>query len=665
VSAPAPHHPAGGPAGAPAGARIRRGVVFAAALAAALGGLLQLVWHFRIFLARAGFPLDLEWMEGGTLLHARRLAAGQTVYVEPSVDFVPFFYTPLYPAVVALLSKVLPEGYLLARAVSIASFAGALVLLGAAAARQVEWTSRPARAAAVGIGLGGAGVVAAGFAFAGAFYDLVRADSLLLALEALALYLAYVGRSWKSAAFAGLAIALAFFTKQTASIIGVCVGLGLLVASWRRGLVYGVAAAVPLALGLWLLNVTSDGWFWRYVFEGHQSHEFRWRLAFVETPPRILRHAWPLYTALVLATVGLALARRLRREDAIVWLTALGGTAAALVGFGTQWAFDNAFIPAIYFPAFAAAALGGRLAVHGAESNRGGAVAVAALSAVALAAAALRVGPPDFDRWVPGSRDRAAAGRLIETLRALPGELFIPFHPYYAVLVGKRPYVHRMGVWDVASFYGRPRGLDEAIATGRFDHVVLDWKSQPWEWPGIDAQYRPVHELREGEDSVRMFSGAETSPRTLLARSRPAPPLPPGGRRLFDFEGPGWGGFSAQGEAFGPGPAPAGDGLFGAGAADSGRAGPAATGTLRSPPFRLTGTRLRLVLRGPADPGLRVLLLDGPAAPRSASPAGGAAQAVEWDVAELAGREVVLQIEDRSAAAGVAVDEVVELGVAP
>ena len=65
-----------------------------------------------------------------------------------------------------------------------------------------------------------------------------RADSLLLALEALSLWLILRGDTWKSAALAGLAIALAFFSKQTASIIGVGLGLGLLVVNWRRGLVY-------------------------------------------------------------------------------------------------------------------------------------------------------------------------------------------------------------------------------------------------------------------------------------------------------------------------------------------------------------------------------------------------------------------------------------------
>ena len=110
---------------------------------------------------------------------------------------------------------------------------------------------------------------------------------------------------------------------------------------------------------------------------------------------------------------------------------------------------------------------------------------------------------------------------MLDELRALPEPLFIPFHPYYSVLVGKRPYVHRMGVRDVEASLGRPKGLDQAILNQAFAAVVLDWKSFPGEWPNLDRRYRGVREFVEGVDSVRTFAGAQTSPRTLLL------PIPP------------------------------------------------------------------------------------------------------------------------------------------
>jgi hypothetical protein len=69
----------------------------------------------------------------------------------------------------------------------------------------------------------------------------------------------------EASAAAGLVSAAAFFSKQTASIIGVGLGVGLLIANRRRGLVYGAAAAAALAAAVGLLVKSSDGWFWTYL----------------------------------------------------------------------------------------------------------------------------------------------------------------------------------------------------------------------------------------------------------------------------------------------------------------------------------------------------------------------------------------------------------------
>ncbi len=503
--------------------------------------LVQLGWHARLFAGRATYPLDLEWMEGGVLLHAQRLAQGKGVYVPPSVDFIPFLYTPLYPALLAVLSFVLPLGYTLGRVVSLVAFAVALAMIGLACAGEAEGRAR--RTLAVAAGVAGVGAVVASFGFTGYFYDLVRADSLLLAFEGTALWLALRGRTWKSAALAGLLIALGFFAKQTATVVGIGLGVGLLVASWRRGLAYGLAAAAVLAAGIGLLVTTSRGWFWTYIFKLHQSHAFRKDAVTDVAWPFTQQYAWPLFLALLLATAGLALSRKLRREDAILWAAALAGEVAALVGFGTQWADANAFIPAIYFPAFAAVVLLTRLARVAMDGRKWGAVTVAMVAALLLGSQSLHTlapSPVRGPRWapvllgwpslsralpalaatVPSAQDRGAAARLLDELRALPGPLFIPFHPYYGVLAGKEPFLHRMGVHDVQAALGRPHGLDQAIAEQRFAAIVLDWKSYPGEWPGLEQRYRLASELREGSSSVRMFAGAQTSPNRIYLPRR-------------------------------------------------------------------------------------------------------------------------------------------------
>jgi hypothetical protein len=659
--------------------KILPALLVAAVLVAALPALLQLGWHARIFAGRAGYPLDLEWMEGGMLMHAQRIAQGKGIYVEPSLDFIPFLYTPLYSGLLALLSFVFPLGYLLGRIVSILAFGIALAFIVVCSVDEAE--TRERRLLAILLGIGGAGAVASSFAFTGYFYDLVRSDSLLLALEALALWLALRGKGWKSAALAGALIALGFFAKQTATILGLGIGGGLLVANWRRGMVYGATAAAVLVAGIGLLVKTSHGWFWTYIFKLHQSHAFRTEAIKVIAWPFTQQFAWPIFVALILATVGLALSHKLRRSDAILWAAALAGETAALVGFGTQWADANAFIPAVFFPAFAAAVLSARLLDVALAGRKWGALLVAATVALLIGAQSLHTATPKpvqngrltpiLTGWpklgsallsvstaVPSARDRAAAKRLLDELRALPSPLFIPFHTYYAVLVGKQPFVHRMGVRDVEAALGRPKGLDAAIDNQYFPAIVLDWKSFPGEWPNLDRRYHVVHEFVEGTDSVRMFAGAQTSPRTLLVPTLPAPPIPPGGRRLFDFESRSFDGFSVEGEAFGRTPAPAPAGMYGLAAADSSSGGLPAKGVLRSQPFVIDAANLRFALAGSADPDLRVSLREGETTLVSATP-NGSPHLVAWNTSELVGKTVELVVEDNSTTGALAVDEVV------
>ena len=619
---------------------------------------MQLGWHLRLFAGRAGFPLDLEWMEGGMLVHAQRIAAGQGIYVKPSLDFVPYLYTPLYPALLALLSLLFPLGYLLGRLVSLLAFFSALVLLGAMRCGRSTRLARGRRLLAATVGLVGAAAVAAAFAFTGGFFDLVRSDSLLLALEALALWLVLRGSTWKSAAAAGMVMAAAFFSKQTAGVVGVGLGVGLLIVDWRRALVYGGAAAAALAAGIGLLVKTSDGWFWTYIFKLHQSHGYRWAVVVASVLPDTLKQLWPVFAALIVATVALAWTRKLRRTDIILWAVAIAGEVAAAVGFATQWAFSNAYIPAVFFPVLAASVLSARLLLHALDRRSWLSAVPTCAVMLALAWQNQHIPRPTRKAFVPQSADYVAAARLLERLRSVPGDLFIPFHTYYGALVGKRTFVHRMGIWDVSPALGRPKGLDQALQEQLFSAIVLDWKARPGEFPFVDSRYHVWQQLREGVDSVRMFAGAETSPSALLVPTLAPPPVPAEGRRFADFETGTWQIFVAEGQAFGSGPAPAPPGMYGRFAADSTRLGPAAQGTLRSAPFIVDQSHLRLVLSGPADPGLRVALLDQGEAVRTASPSG-STNVVDWDTSELVGRSVVLLAEDRSATGGLAFDEVV------
>ncbi|MGZ3443747.1 MAG: hypothetical protein ACXVDD_29705, partial [Polyangia bacterium] len=488
---------------------------FALALAAWFVALL--LW---VFWRRFAFPYDLEWMEGGMLAHALRLANGQPIYARPSVDFIPYLYTPGYPAAVFVLGKIFGIGYKLGRFISLAGFF-AVVVLGYVYARR-EGGSRAAAACAITIIFGA-------WVPTGTFYDLARPDSLFMGLVTAGLLVGWWKRhSWTGGVAAALLLIAAFFVKQTAAPFMLALGLALLLAVPRTALVYGATLAVVGLPSLWLANRVSDGWFWTYVSVLHRKHDFFPARAFLGTPGRL---ALVLGPSILL--VPWALARR--RTPGLVYATfiAVAGIGAACTSFGTQWAFTNAFMPGVMLPAIAIGVAAGRLLDDTREAPprlRPAAVyLLLALSIVTSPGGLLPVAgrilpeswqvdalkkPTGYDPriFLPTERDRTAGDALIARMRATDGEILIPFHPFYAHLAGKRTYLHRMGVLDIGrAGMGAPVGLAEAIAAHKFALVVMDDKVEGnWQtWPNLLTEYRMAGTIV----GPRVVSGATTEPR--------------------------------------------------------------------------------------------------------------------------------------------------------
>jgi hypothetical protein len=510
---------------------------------AALGALGALGW---VVARRIAYPYDLEWMEGGMLCHALRLLQGQSIYVPPSVDFIPHLYTPLYPMLLAALGKLTGDvGYLSARAVSVTAFAAALLLAGAWAYR--EGGSRAAALCAMAL-------PAVTFPQTGGFFDLARADSLNLLLTALGAAVAFYGRGRHLLmAVAALLLVAGFFAKQTAAPLIVCVAAAMLVTRRRTVLTFAAVGIASFALGVYLQNRASDGWFWTYIFRLHQGHAFFFRRAFIDTPRGLLGLLGPALLVTAWAGLAQALGRQSEHNGPgllyLLWL-GLGGMVTACVAFGTQWAHTNAFIPGVYFPAIAIGAAAGRLVKRPAQAPRsarppqsggravppsGGpgrgrqrqarALRESLVWVLLLATLIARGRELHPAAHVPTAADRAAGELVIAELRSAPGEVLVPFHPFYAHLAGKRTYLHRMGVWDVRGTVAGPvRGLVAALQQQQFSRIIFDDKvEQTWgDWPDVLVRYQIVRRLR----GPRTFEGAQTSPALILAPLPPPPPEP-------------------------------------------------------------------------------------------------------------------------------------------
>ena len=210
-------------------------------------------------------------MEGSIVDHVRRVLVGEPIYGPPSVEFVPYIYTPLYYYVSALPSLVFGPGLFSLRIVSILSIIGCFAAIFFLVRRETSSNF---------YGYLSASLFAATFSLSGSWFDLARVDSLFLVLILLGIYLLRRSESWITDALAGAVFALSFLTKQTGLVIALPFVLYMIVtrSSWQRyagaGTLFGI-----LIISTIVLNALSEGWYLFYVFELPREHDLlAWKI---------------------------------------------------------------------------------------------------------------------------------------------------------------------------------------------------------------------------------------------------------------------------------------------------------------------------------------------------------------------------------------------------
>jgi len=282
-------------------------------------------------------------------------------------------------------------------------------------------------------------------------------------------YLLRVASGSASLLLAGVAFWLAYLTKQTALIILLPVVVAAFV-HWRgRGVFLLAGVLVPLLVGNWLLDHTTGGWFSYYAFTLPRNHALYppmwvgfWRedvlpklspalalalLAVCWREPG--RDRWPalLYPALALGALAAAWSSRLHVGGYLNVLLPLHAVLALLA-------------PMALSRSFAAARWRG--VVH-------------ALCALQFA---LLLYHPSI--YLPRPGDAAAGKKLLATLAAVKGDVFVPDHGYLAPRVGKPSFAHGMAIYDVERGDPGPvwqrfaQELREAVQGQRFSAIVLD-----------------------------------------------------------------------------------------------------------------------------------------------------------------------------------------------
>ena len=471
----------------------------------ALCSLFYLGAYLYIALSRITYPFEIEWMEGGSVDHVRRILLGQPLYVEPSLDFVPYIYTPFYYYVSAFFSKIFGLGFFSLRLVSLLSSLGIIGILY----RIVFLETNDHSSSFIASGL-----FAATFRLSGAWMDICRVDSFFLFLFLLGFYFLFYRKKLSDTAIGTVLIFLSFLTKQSALMMALPLPFALLTHSKKKSGLFILLLLTLIGSSTLLMDQLSQGWYSYYVFKLPKLHAW---------VPETYINYWKYDlggTFLLASVIGLAGFLFGNSEDRS-WKDHLHLKALFLGALGASWfsrlhsgGYDNVLIPAYFAITLLACCFDSR-------SFR-----LKSILNIFLLIQFLLLYYP-IKKQIPTQADVSAGYAFIEQIKNLPEkDVYIPFHPYFSILAGKeKAGAQLMAINDILRVSDHPEKIKfyQSIRRDLFNHtrqtIVLD---NDWFPQELDQNYYRGNELFMGSSRFLPLTGAMTRPRWIY-RLRESP----------------------------------------------------------------------------------------------------------------------------------------------
>lgn len=490
-----------------------------------MSAVLYVVVFCVIVVSRISYPYELEWMEGGSVDHVKRILSGLQLYVEPDLQFVPFIYTPVYFYVSALFSKLLGIGFFPLRMVSFLSSLGCLMILFLFVRRETN---------SLECGTLSVGLYAATFRMSGSWLDIARVDSLFMLFLLSGIYLLRSKPSNANLVLAGILTSLSFLTKQSALFVAIPLSIYCLLclpklARWVYPGTFLFLTGSTTLLFQWI----SGGWYYYYIFDLPSQHSFIWEMMYTFWTEDILSH---LSVALAVSLLFLAYKVYQKRYDdfAFFFLLFVGMVGSSWLSRLHSGGYNN-----VLLPAYAVLALYFSLGVHillpsicskssddktrrihsGSYFGLRESVLYQYFTIILciLFFASLFYNPLDD---VPGKADVDAGDAFVRSLKDIEGEVLVLSHGFLPSLAGKKTHAHAMAMFDVL------RGTDQSVANKLRNTIENALQSKQFEAIILDSAFMFAQDVfeenyvleRELFDNERVFwsvTGARTRPNEL------------------------------------------------------------------------------------------------------------------------------------------------------
>lgn len=447
--------------------------------------IIYIILFIYVALSRINFTFELNWMEGGIVAVVERILDGNPIYAEPSLEYVPFIYTPLYYILAAFVAEVTGPGFTALRLVSLISSLCCLVIIYLFVCRETK--SRYS-------GFISAGLFAAFYNVSDSWLDIGRNDPLNLFVLLLALYIVRFFRNNMSYVFAGILLFLAFFTKQS-SLIVIIFLLGYAIIFNRKALLpVMVTTLVLLAGSTILMDRNSDGWYSYFVFELPFNHDITLSYIALFWTEELFR--------ICMVPIGLIIFNLYLNFQSVRgnpgWRFNLFA-AAGMISMAWFLRIHSGSGMNALLPALAIIAILFGISVNDLLSRSTHKLNVNSIKFITIAYFLILLqfmlliyNPLTL---IPSSADRAAGNNIVENIREINGDIFIPSHGYLAKKAGKKQYAHTMAIYDVLRSNddrtSKKLGeeIKQAFSKKEYTAAVYNYINSPFRSFDVDTNY--------------------------------------------------------------------------------------------------------------------------------------------------------------------------------
>ncbi|MGE0753923.1 MAG: ArnT family glycosyltransferase [Alphaproteobacteria bacterium] len=456
---------------------------------ACLGFAVWFAWcFFKISSISLFYPFPLEWMEGHTIDIMQRIVDGKPFYTEPTLEYVPYIYTPYYFYVSAFVSLFTGVDFLAARLVSV------LCTLGTGGLLYV-WIRKEGGSWLMG--LVAAGLFLATYKISGRWFDVSRVDTMYLLFMAGGLYVFQYSKNRMDSVLAGALFAFAFFTKQSAPLALFPAFIAALLIDRRHAIRTAAVTGLLILVGSAWFEYISGGWYSFYIYDVPTGHKNDMRQVSLFWKRDLI----PICAAMmILSTATLLLLARTNWRTGL-WYTGilLGFVGSAYLSRIHSYGHVNVLIPAHF--AFVLLAMVGAVRMHAIYPK----VNVILMAGLVAQFYVLLYDPA---KLIPTPSAEEKGWKFVDQIKKIDGKVLFSELQFIQTRAGKQSYSIGMAGFDIMrAELGEKNSIRTAyvehiknrLAVKEFGAVILGHFLTV---PELSQYYRPQFEIPQPQEFV-------------------------------------------------------------------------------------------------------------------------------------------------------------------